>query len=232
MIPLSHRVIHSPISYCSYLGKIFWPANLAVCYASPSEVEYGLAALSALLLLGISVLAVAWRNSRPYFLIGWLWYLGTLVPVIGFVQVGAQGMADRYTYIPSIGVFLALTWLLADLAARSRARLRNGSRRGNEADFLASARNRPPRYLGGYEAWMQAMLAGASLFALAACAVLSYSQIKTWRNTRTLFEHALKVTERNFMAYSALGDLLELRAGTEAALKTVAAALATLARGM
>lgn len=98
----------------AYLWKTVWPSSLAVLY--PLEVRMGLGThgwsiASALLLIGgISFLAVRQAPRRPYLLTGWLWYLGTLVPVIGLVQVGIQSMADRYTYIPLIGVFLALTW--------------------------------------------------------------------------------------------------------------------------
>ena len=201
MIPLWNRIIHAVASYSSYLGKIFWPTNLGVCYGQPNEVEYGLATLSLVLLAGISALAIAWRKSRPYFLIGWLWYLGTLVPVIGLVQVGIQGMADRYTYIPSMGIFIALTWLVSDLAGSWKAT------RSSKSIIESPGRVRVM------------LLSGSAMMVWAACAILSYAQIATWRNTRTLFEHASRVTERNFMAYAALGNLLAREGNTTRAIE-------------
>ena len=111
--PIVFRLENALVAVMHYILKLFWPANLAVIYplVPVSTVEF---ALSLVMLAGISFVAWRWRISRPYFLIGWLWFLGTLVPVIGLVQVGAQSMADRYTYIPSIGFFLALVFLAGD----------------------------------------------------------------------------------------------------------------------
>jgi len=118
-ISLSFRLKNAPVAVAGYLSKLFWPANLAVLYPlrHVTAVEFGVA--TSLLLL-ISLLAWRWRVTRPFFLTGWLWFLGTLVPVIGVVQVGAQAMADRYTYIPSIGFFLAAVLLAAEVAEKIR----------------------------------------------------------------------------------------------------------------
>jgi tetratricopeptide (TPR) repeat protein len=98
------------LSYAGYLGKCFVPANLAVFYPYPTKIPAGPELLAALLLAGITVAVVAWRSRAPYLLVGWLFYLGTLVPVIGLVQVGEQAMADRYTYVPLLGIFIMLAW--------------------------------------------------------------------------------------------------------------------------
>lgn len=114
--PLGVRVGNALIAYVDYLAKTFWPLNLAVYYPHPgSSVSAGRAALSGLLLAVITGLVWKLGRRRPYLTVGWLWYLGTLVPVIGLVQVGGQAMADRYTYVPSIGLLVMLVWGLDDL---------------------------------------------------------------------------------------------------------------------
>jgi tetratricopeptide (TPR) repeat protein len=118
--PLGLRLANALVSYAEYLGKIIWPANLAVIYPLPNEIPVWQIAGAAVVLALISGLVWVARKSHPYLLIGWLWYLGTLVPVIGLVQVGGQALADRYTYVPSIGIFIALAFGVADLAARFR----------------------------------------------------------------------------------------------------------------
>jgi Tfp pilus assembly protein PilF len=118
VVPPAARLGNALLAYASYLGKMLWPTHLAVYYLHPGAAVPIAGALAAgALLLVITVLALAWGRRRPYLTVGWLWYLGTLVPVIGLVQVGGQALADRYTYIPLIGIFLALTWGAADLAA-------------------------------------------------------------------------------------------------------------------
>ena len=115
------RAANALVSYVASLGKLFWPRDLAVFYPIPPAIPLWKAAGAALLLAAITALAV-WRTRRePWLPTGWLWFLGTLVPVIGLVQVGRQAMADRYTYIPSIGLFLAVVWSVAELLKEHRA---------------------------------------------------------------------------------------------------------------
>lgn len=118
-LPIDVRIANALTGYVRYLGKLFWPAKLAVIYPSASHVAWAMVAGAALLLVGITWLAIQLRTQRPYLLVGWLWFLGTLVPVIGLVQVGNQSIADRYTYIPAIGLFVTLAWTAGDLAAGS-----------------------------------------------------------------------------------------------------------------
>jgi protein O-mannosyl-transferase len=114
--PLSERALNAVVVYVAYLGKIFWPQNLAVYYPHSHEgLSLTTVGLAAALLLAISAAAIACVRRFPYLLVGWCWYLGTLIPMIGLVQIGAQQMADRYTYFPAIGIFLAVTWLACDL---------------------------------------------------------------------------------------------------------------------
>ena len=119
-VPLADRVVNALGSYFSYVAKTFWPANLAVFYPLPQEWNLGDGALGAGMLLVVTLAAVMVAGRARYFLAGWLWFIGALVPVIGLVQVGAQARADRYTYLPLIGLFIALVWGMNDVAARFR----------------------------------------------------------------------------------------------------------------
>ncbi len=118
--PLDVRVSNALLAYVGYLEKTFWPVDLAVFYPHPEAVSK-LHALGAGLMLTIATaIVLILVKGRPYLAVGWFWYLGTLVPVIGLVQIGTQAMADRYTYVPLIGVFVMATWGVADLLAACR----------------------------------------------------------------------------------------------------------------
>ena len=119
--PLGLRVENALISYAIYIVKMFWPARLAVFYPYPRELPIWQVALSALLLVAISVFVLRVRSSRPYLAVGWLWYLGTLVPVIGLIQVGAQARADRYMYVPMVGLSIMLAWGASEILKRRAA---------------------------------------------------------------------------------------------------------------
>ncbi len=122
-LPVHQRVMNAMVSYTDYVGQMVWPARLAVFYPHPGgNLSWMAAASSGVALLVVSAMAVLWARSRPYVIVGWLWYLGMLVPVMGLVQVGGQARADRYTYLPLVGLFVAGVWLAADWANRTRAR--------------------------------------------------------------------------------------------------------------
>jgi len=118
---LSTRAANALVAYGAYIAKTVWPAGLAVFYPHPGMPRAWKIMASAALLLLVSGFALTMRKRSPYLLTGWLWYLGTLIPVIGLVQVGLQSMADRYTYVPGIGLYLMLAWGAFDLCAKSRA---------------------------------------------------------------------------------------------------------------
>ena len=118
MIPLAVRFGNAFISYVRYVGRMFWPDRLAVLYPYPADMALLWPAVSVLVLLAISVLVIRSASRYKYLLVGWLWYLGTLFPVIGLVQVGSQAFADRYTYIPLIGLFIIVGWALPDLLSK------------------------------------------------------------------------------------------------------------------
>jgi Tfp pilus assembly protein PilF len=107
--PLYQRAANALFSYVAYLGQMLWPRNLAAYYPY-SPLSLGLVAASASVLITVSVIVIRFSRSRPYLFVGWLWYVFTLIPVIGLIQVGGQARADRYTYIPLIGVFLIAAW--------------------------------------------------------------------------------------------------------------------------
>lgn len=194
MVPLHYRFYNTLISYGRYLLKTIWPVDLAVIYPLPEHVAWmnAAAAVSAAGLLLISWLV--WRGGRacPYLLVGWLWFLGTLVPVIGLVQVGSAALADRYTYFPLIGIFIAVTLGIGDLADRWRI----------------------PK-MG---------LAVAGALVLAACLALTENQLRYWRDSETLFAHALAVTEDNHVAHVDLGAALEQKGKLNEALAQYRAA--------
>ena len=117
-IPLIVRFGNAAVAYLRYIGKTLWPLNLSVYYPHMKDGVPSWLVLAAVVLLGAACMAVfRWRRQHPYLLMGWLWFLGTLVPVIGLVQVGSQAMADRYTYVPAIGLFIMAAWGAAALPA-------------------------------------------------------------------------------------------------------------------
>ena len=112
-MPFSARLSNAVVSYAGYLGKMLWPVDLCAFYPLPGEISKGLLVCSALVLVGISLFVWRSRKNRQYLSAGWLWYLLTLLPVIGLVQVGGQAMADRYTYVPLLGIFIMMVWGIA-----------------------------------------------------------------------------------------------------------------------
>jgi protein O-mannosyl-transferase len=180
------------VAYSRYLGKAFWPAGLANYYPHPGALlpTWQIAA-SAAVLLGLTALFWHWRNHR-YLIVGWLWFLGTLVPVIGVVQVGAAAMADRYAYLPFIGLFICVVWGVAEIAQKRRI----------------SA------------AWVGV----PAVLVLLTLGTLSYRQIGYWRDSVTLWKHALRLTERNYIAHWALGFALAEKGQSEDAIAELDAA--------
>jgi Flp pilus assembly protein TadD len=114
-LPPSARIANAFVSYITYVLKMLWPANLAVFYPHPGWWPSWQVLGSVVLLIAITVLAIRGAKKRPYVAVGWLWYVGTLVPVIGVVQVGDQALADRYTYIPLVGLFIIVAWAVPEL---------------------------------------------------------------------------------------------------------------------
>jgi len=175
--PFNIRIANGLLSYVIYITKMIWPQNLAVFYPHPGQsLPMWEAAGAGLLFVVISVAVIRVGRRCPYLPVGWLWYVGTLVPVIGLVQVGSQAMADRYTYVPLIGLFIMVAWGIPDLV--------RSWRHGKPALALAAA---------------------SLLVALMVCTSL---QVRHWKNSLTLFEHALQVTDNNSQMHNNLGNVL------------------------
>lgn len=116
--PFHVRVANAIVAYISYIGKTLVPTRLAVLYPHPGMPKFSVVVFSSVALLMVFWVGFKWRKERPWFMTGWLWYAGTLVPVIGIIQVGHHSLADRYTYIPLIGISIILAWGSAELAKK------------------------------------------------------------------------------------------------------------------
>ncbi len=177
--PLLLRCQNALVAYLRYLEKLIWPVDLAVPYPFPTPIEMSmwgasLVLTAVLVIVALTAIAAAAAKSpqRRYLIVGWLWFLGVMVPVSGLiVQQGGQAMADRFMYIPMIGLLVAIVWVAPELIQR------------------------------------RAPLAGGVIMVLIALAVMSHRHLPVWRNTQTLFENAIAVTDDNALAYLNLGHV-------------------------
>jgi tetratricopeptide (TPR) repeat protein len=192
-LPLSARSGNALISYCRYLGKLFWPTDLAVIYPHPGYLylhpEYWpmeQVLLAGGLILGITVLFIVKKGRYPFLLMGWLWYCGTLVPAIQLVQTGEHAMADRYAYIPSLGVLILAIWGAYELTRRWR--------------------------------YHEMALSVTGCAAIVLCLGMTWQQLGYWKDNETLFRHALEVTENNYVAHNGLGFALGMKGQTDEAI--------------
>lgn len=189
-LPFGFRIGNALVSYVVYLGKTFRPSSLAVLYPYPSGNLPLWQTTGASLILIIVTIVVLLRFRRPYLTVGWFWYLGMLIPVIGFVQVGSQAMADRYTYLPLIGAFIAAVWLLVDLV-----------------DVVPGTLPHRGKILAAFAATV-----------LAALSVASRSQLGYWKNSLSLYNHTLSVTSNNSLIHYNLGCVLAEKGRSEDAI--------------
>jgi len=192
------RLETTVISYARYLGKTFWPTKLVLPYPHPLKLYPAWQVYAAVVLLLLITAIVLCARDKRYLAVGWFWFLGSLVPMIGLVQVGEQAMADRYAYIPFLGLFLMIVWLIADWAA----------------DWNKS-RQVPARWL--------AIPAVCCLLALAS---LTYRQVGYLHDTEALWRRALALTQDNYIAQGALAGVLHKQGKTEEAIEHIRAALA------
>jgi len=192
-LPLETRLANALIAYVQYIVKMFWPTGLAFFYPYVPWWSPWMVSGAALLLTGLTILMLSYMETRPYLAVGWLWYLGTLVPVIGIIQVGSQAMADRYTYIPLIGLFIMIAWGVPELTAKWR--------------------------------FKKPFLFVLSAVVLSVLAVCSWQQVQHWKNSVTLFERALSVTAKNYLAHNNLGVALYLEGRMEEAISQYTASL-------
>jgi protein O-mannosyl-transferase len=173
-LPFTERLSHSFYSYIAYLGKIFWPVDLAVYYPYDYlSVSLWNVLISAIIIIWMTVVVLYYRKKSPYLFVGWFWYLGTLFPFVGLMQASSQAMADRYAYFPSIGIALILAYGMPSLIQSTVLRKK--------------------------------VLLPAGVLFLTIVALLSYHQCGYWKTTFELWNHAIKVTKNNYLAYQYRG---------------------------
>jgi hypothetical protein len=210
---LAIRIGNAIVAYVLYIGKAVWPVRLSAFYPYPAGSFGAWQVLaSALFLLSVTAMTIANRHKR-YLLVGWLWFLGTLVPMIGLVQVGDQGMADRYAYLPFIGLFIMICWGIADLVSEP---IKDSSER---------------RQLGESKSVSRIALALVSIAILLALAVVTHFQIAYWKDDVTLWSHAVRVTTGNHEAETYLGQALVRRENPDAAIPHFQNAIAMFSAG-
>ena len=176
-LPLGPRITRALLSYVGYLGKAFWPTKLAVFYPLDASLSWAGAIVACVGLAGVTVAVIRRARREPWLATGWFWYFGTLVPVIGLVQVGVvQAMADRYTYVPFIGLFIMLCWSVPSRALERR--------------------------------FPKVAVGAAAVTSLTVCTLLTRGYLGYWKDTETLFRHALNVTRDNWVAHNNLGSAL------------------------
>lgn len=176
------------ISYAVYIRKMFLPIGLTVFYPfDATTVSAGPVITALAVIIGISAFVAASAKLRPWLVTGWLWYLVTLVPVIGFMRIGQHALADRYTYIPLIGLFIMAVWGASEVAQRLRV--------------------------------PQTVQIAVTATILATCSMLTYHQAGFWKDSVTLFSHALSVTDNNWLAHKNLAAALANRGDLEGALQ-------------
>jgi protein O-mannosyl-transferase len=170
---MSARLENGLVGYVHYLGKIFWPTALATPYPRVFHWPLIVVLPAGSLIAIFCASAIFQLRQRPFLFMGWFWFFGTLIPVIGVIQVGAASVADRYAYWPSIGVFVLIVWGVAEICSRWK----------------------PPRLMVGV----------AVAIVLAVCSARTRDQVRHWQNSGTLFEHAINVSKRNWIAHYCLG---------------------------
>jgi tetratricopeptide (TPR) repeat protein len=195
-VALDGRAANAFISYVAYIVKMIWPSRLAVFYPYPAgKISIWLAVLAALFTIGISIFVICLARNRKYLLVGWFWYIGVLVPVIGLIQVGGQARADRYTYLPSVGIFIIAAWGAAELLDKRR-----------------------------YRKTILSVSAGLVICAMLLCTRI---QVRHWKNSFTLFRHAVEVTENNYVGHTGLGKALRAQGKVDEAINQYHQALRT-----
>ncbi len=174
-IPFTERLANAFITYVTYIIKTLFPTKLAAFYPYPESFSGWKVFAAVMMIAVLTGLALWFIHRAPYVTVGWLWFAGTLVPVIGIVQVGFQSMADRYMYLPMIGLTIPVAWGIPEIVSKWRHR--------------------------------QAWLGISAALALAVLAIVSWMQTGHWKNSQTLFEHALEVTSGNYIAHNNLGNV-------------------------
>ncbi|MBI3932699.1 MAG: tetratricopeptide repeat protein [Acidobacteria bacterium] len=226
-VPLEARLTNALVAYVRYLEKMFWPDSLSAFYPHPG-LSLGAAEVggAALLLVALSFVASKARGA-PYLLVGWLWYLGTMVPVIGLVQVGSQSMADRYAYVPLLGPFVALVWGLADLAAARRA---TPALAALGLAVLAALGVAAHRQVGHWRSSLalfeHARAVTRDNYVAFTNLGLAYNKEKRWDDAIASFRRALRIQPRSAEAWGHMGLAFAKKGKTDEAIEALSKALA------
>ena len=195
-LPFLWRLNNSFVSYITYIWQMLWPTRLAVFYPHPNDRLPLLEVTAAIaFLVGIGLLVIYLRRTKPYLVTGWFWYLGMLVPVIGLVQVGEQAHADRYTYLPQIGLYIMIAWTIGDLLLESTPRVH------------------------------RTLVGVVAAIAIVSLGVRALGQASYWKNSETLWNHTLAVTGENDVAHNNLGFLFLRRGELDKAISEFQTAL-------
>ncbi len=201
-LPLQWRVTNALFSYFEYVRQMFWPVDLIPFYVHPeNRLEIWRLLIAAISLIALTAIVIVRRKQHPYLLVGWFWYLVMLIPVIGIVQVGLQGHADRYTYLPQIGLDIALVWLIWDLTKSCLPR--------RSASASCSVELTARRAKAGLA--QKIGLSAVAAIVLITLSILSWKQTTHWRDTEALWRHTLAVTPDSDVAHAGLGGILFVR---------------------
>ena len=193
--PITVRISNALVSYVAYLQKIIWPFDLIVFYPHPGKILIGKTIVAIVLLVSFTLFVLRKIKDAPWLFVGWFIFIGTLLPVIGIVQLGGHAMADRFVYFPSIGVYIIIAWGVHSLTGQSN---------GNIKSFLAAL----------------------TVCFLLILAMAAWKQVGYWRDSETLFKHALSVSEDNYIANNNYGIVLRNRGKTDDAIKHFKKAIA------
>ena len=187
-VPMALRISNALVSYFQYIWHLIWPVNYAIFYPFPEAIPIWKPIIAALALIILTALVIIYSKKKPYLAVGWLWFLGTLVPVIGLINAGLwPAMADRWAYVPFIGLFIIIAWGVPDFFSRFRAK--------------------------------KIILTGAAILSIIILAAATSVQLKYWKNSHALFQHAINVTQNNHIAHMHVGTSFNEKNNHKQALK-------------
>jgi len=184
--PLTIRIANSLVSYLSYIFKMFWPSKLSLFYPHHGTPPFWEVIAGGFIIAGISFMAIRAFKRHPYFTVGWFWYIISFLPVIGLIQIGLHAKADRYAYVPLIGLYIIISWGTPSLIGRWR-----------------------------HQKMVLRALAALIIPILMFC---TWIQLGRWKNSFTIFEHALRVTSNNYFIHNNLGSTFYRQGKTEKAI--------------
>ena len=234
-LPLPWRLNNAAVSYVVYIWQMLCPVRLAAFYPHPNDqLRLWQVLLAIAFLIAVTLLAIHSRKEQPYIFTGWFWYLGMLVPVSGLVEAGDQARADRYTYLPQIGLYVLITWGITDLilfitTRNSASRLVTAasrpasfrSRKNRTGRSAASSYSRRDNLNLGYKAFCTAIV----IVIVICLSWRAFGQTRFWKNSEVLWNHTLAVTDDNDVAHYNLGHFFLQRGDVDSAISHFETAL-------